>query len=165
MSLNVGRELAALQKMPVGELRRKYEEVFRETCRSFHKVWLVKRIIWRMQAEAEGDLTERARARAAELANDADLRLKAPPQPKPADAGSLVKKTAVSFSADDRLPLPGALLTREYKGKTVTVMVLQDGFEWEGTVYRSLSAAAKAITGTHTSGYLFFRVSPDGARA
>ena len=43
MSLNVGRELAVLQKMTVAELRRKYEEVFREACRSFHKVWLVKR--------------------------------------------------------------------------------------------------------------------------
>ena len=165
MSLNVGRELAVLQKMTVAELRRKYEEVFREACRSFHKVWLVKRIIWRLQAQAEGDLTERARARAAELANDADLRMKAPPQPKPAATGAVVTKSPVKFAGDDRLPLPGALLTREYKGKTVTVMVLQDGFEWEGTVYRSLSAAAKAITGTHTSGYFFFHLNPQGARA
>jgi hypothetical protein len=165
MSLNVGRELAVLEASSVLDLRRKYEEVFREACRSNHKTWLVKRIIWRMQANEEGDLTERARQRAAELANDADLRLKAPPEPKrPAHLGA-VTKTKVSFSGDDRLPLPGAVLIREYKGKTVKVMVLNDGFEWEGTVYKSLSSVAKAITGTHTSGYLFFKLAPEGAQS
>ena len=64
------------------ELRAKYEEVFEEACRSGHKQWLVKRIIWRLQANAFGDLSERARRRAEELANDADLRLKAPPEKK-----------------------------------------------------------------------------------
>lgn len=164
MSLNVGRELAALEAMSVKDLRQKYEEVFREACRSNHKAWLVKRIIWRMQANAEGGLTERALKLAQELANDADLRMKAPPQPKRSAEPAVVTKTAVSFSGHNRLPLPGALLTREYKGKSVRVMVLNDGFEWEGTVYKSLSAVAKAITGTHTSGYLFFRLAPEGAR-
>ncbi len=45
-----------------------------ETANTHHKEWLVKRIIWRMQAVAEGDLTKRARRRAAELANDAERR-------------------------------------------------------------------------------------------
>ena len=38
------------------------------------------------------------------------------------------------------------------------VTVLADGFEYQGHVYRSLSAVAKAVTGTHTNGYLFFRL-------
>ena len=74
MTLNVAKELAALRKMSVGDLRSRYAEVFGETTNTRHKDWLVKRVIWRMQALAEGDLSERARARAAELANDADLR-------------------------------------------------------------------------------------------
>ncbi len=80
--LNVAKEVAALQRMTVAELRERYEEVFGEACRSHHKQWLVRRIAWRMQANAEGDLSERARKRAAELANDADLRMKAPRQSK-----------------------------------------------------------------------------------
>jgi len=61
MHLNVEKELAALRRMSVGELRLRYAEVFGEPTRSRHKQWLIKRILWRMQALAEGDLSERAR--------------------------------------------------------------------------------------------------------
>ena len=64
--------------MTMGELRGKYLEVFGEETRSYHKAFLRKRIAWRLQALAEGGLSERARRRAGELANDADLRLRAP---------------------------------------------------------------------------------------
>ena len=74
MSLNVGKELSALRRMPVAQLRTKYAEVFGDETRTGNKDWLVKRIIWRLQALAEGDLSERARQRALELANDADVR-------------------------------------------------------------------------------------------
>ena len=53
-------------------------------------------------------------------------------------------------------PLPGTVLTREYKGREVRVRVLEKGFEYEGQPYRSLSAVAKAITGSHWNGRLFF---------
>ena len=66
MNLNVGKELAALRRMTVGELRARYAEVFGETTNGRHKDWLVKRIVRRLQALAEGDLSERARRRAAE---------------------------------------------------------------------------------------------------
>ena len=92
MSLNVEKELPALRRMTVGELRARYAEVFGEPTNGRHKDWLVKRIIWRMQAVSEGDLTERARRRAEELANDADLRCrppKAPPAaPEPAQTST-----------------------------------------------------------------------------
>ena len=78
--MNVGKELAALRRMSVDGLRSRYAEVFGETTNGRHKEWLIKRIIYRIQALAEGDLSERARQRAAELANDADLRRR-PPKP------------------------------------------------------------------------------------
>ena len=81
MNLNIEKELAGLRRMSVGQLRQRYAEVFGETTRSRHKQWLIKRILWRMQALAEGDLSERARRRAEELANDADLRLRPPRTP------------------------------------------------------------------------------------
>jgi len=76
--LNIAREVAALKRMTVKELRGRYVEVFGEATRSGNKDWLWKRIAWRMQANAEGGLTERARRRAEELANDADLRVRRP---------------------------------------------------------------------------------------
>jgi len=65
MDLNVGKEVAALQRMTVKELRARYAEVFGEETPARNKVWLVKRIAWRLQALAEGDLSQRARQRAA----------------------------------------------------------------------------------------------------
>lgn len=164
MTFNVTRELSALEQMTTRELRIRYEQEFQEACRSNHRTWLIRRILWRMQANSEGDLSERARQRAAEIANDSDLRVKAPPQPSAKPPAAAVKKAAVSFSGNSRLPMPGTILTREYKGRTHLVTVHPNGFEWEGEIYKSLSAVANAITGTHTSGYLFFRLETKGDR-
>jgi hypothetical protein len=54
--------------------------------------------------------------------------------------------------------MPGAVITRQYKGDTIEVRVLPHGFEYLGEVYRTLSAVAKAVTGTHWNGYHFFRL-------
>lgn len=160
MPLNIEKELAALQKMTPKELREKYVEVFAEECRSNNKVWLVKRIIWRMQANEEGGLSERARRRAMEIANDADLRMKAP---KPSqDAKERIVTKPATFSGKGRLPLPGSTITRLYKEQLVEVIVRENGFDFEGETYRSLSAVAKKITGTHTNGFLFFRLGQYG---
>jgi len=159
MSTNMAKEIAALRQMTVGELREKYVELFGEQSRSYHKDFLWKRLAWRMQALAEGDLSERARKRAAELANDADLRVRAPAETPAAKGEPVPQRTAVGVltaPSDRRLPMPGAVLTREYKGQTVRVMVLDRGFEYDGKVYRSLSAIAKVVTGAHWSGYHFF---------
>jgi hypothetical protein len=58
--------------------------------------------------------------------------------------------------------MPGALLRRIYKGRTILVTVLEDGFEYEDTVYKSLTAVARAVTGTHWNGYLFFGLKNGG---
>jgi hypothetical protein len=155
MHVNVAKEMAALAAMTVNDLRAKYAQVFGEETRVGNKAWLIKRIVWRLQALAEGDLSERARRRAAELAQDADLRLSPPRQKRTAPAS--VQKNGKASALDGHLPLPGTILTRWYKGQTLKVQVLRHGFEYDGQVYKSLSATAKAITGSHTSGYLFFR--------
>ena len=161
MHVNVAKELAALEAMSVSELRAKYAQVFGEETRVGNKAWLVKRIIWRLQALAEGDLSERARKRAAELAQDADLRL-SPPRQKQSAPASVHKNGKASAAVNGYLPLPGTILTRWYKGQTLKVQVLRHGFEYQGQVYKSLSAVAKAITGSHTSGFLFFRLALAG---
>jgi hypothetical protein len=156
---SVSREVAALKRMNVGQLRTRYAEVFGEATNSRHKQWLVKRIAWRMQANAEGGLSERARRRAMELADDADLRVTAPREPK---TTTTVASSPIATAADDRLPLPGTRLLRTYKGQSVEVQVLADGFEFEGQRYKSLSAVAKAVTGNHWNGYHFFGLKRGG---
>jgi hypothetical protein len=163
MHLNIAKEVATLEAMNVAELRVRYSEVFGEETRVGHKTWLVRRIAWRLQALAEGDLSERARRRAAELANDADLRLIPPrsvqSQPANKDPGARQEQP------DPRLPPPGQTLRRLYKGRVLHVRILPKGFAFEGAVYRTLSAVAKAITGSHTNGFLFFGLLGKGGAA
>jgi hypothetical protein len=54
------------------------------------------------------------------------------------------------------------VLTRKYKGGTVQVKVLAQGFEYAGALYSSLSAVAKAVTGSHCNGFLFFGLTKGG---
>lgn len=169
MGPNVGKELADLKQMSVRELREKYEAVFGERTRAGNKDWLFKRIAWRIQALAEGDLSERARRRAEFLARDADLRTTAPRAPLGAHGGDDVGGRAAGDGvgdakaspslADERVPPPGTVLTRAYRGQAYHVVVRDDGFEYDGQVFRSLSAIAKLITGSHWNGLLFFKIT------
>jgi hypothetical protein len=150
-------DLAVLQRLTASELRGRYTEVFGEQPPTWNRVWMLKRLAWRLQALAEGGLTERARRRAEELANEADVRLNAP-KGKTIDVP--VERTIVKplpAQTDNRLPPPGTILTRPYKGQTVQVQVLQSGFAYQSQVYPSLSAVAKAVTGSHCNGFHFFR--------
>jgi hypothetical protein len=151
-------EVEKLRRTTLAGLREKYREVFQEETRSRHREHLFRRIAWRLQALAEGDLSERARARAREIARDADLRTVAPADFFTVE-GESVRTTPGDRSRrqqDSRLPLPGALLTRKWKGRTLMVEVLKDGFRYENQHYSSLSAIAVAITGTRWNGIAFF---------
>src|SRR3954454_23433933 len=134
MSTTVARELAALQRLTVPQLRLRYAEVFHETTNANNRTWLVKKIAWRLQVLAEGGLSERARQRAQELANDADLRAN---PPKTMRLPVPVETSATRSLADDRLPPAGTVLTRRYKGAVLQVKVLAEGFEYDGQVYPS----------------------------
>src|SRR5262245_21242054 len=163
MASEMAKELAALERLSVGGLQERYAEVFGEPTRGNNRPWLVRRIAWRLQERAEGGLTERARRRAEELADDADLRV-IPPR---AGAGRPAARTAAMLDAapkDPRLPVPGTILTRPYKGGVLQVRVLGGGFEYDGSTYRSLSAVAKAATGSHCNGFAFFGLVGKGAK-
>jgi hypothetical protein len=161
MPIDIAHELVLLKSMTVPELKIRYAEVFREQTKTTNKPWLIKRIAWRLQALSEGDLSERARQRALALANDADLRRNPPKHPKP------VTRTVVTelpTTRDRRLPPVGSTITRIYKGKRLEVGVHVHGFEYLGQVYKSLSAVAKAISGTHCNGYHFFGLQRKGSK-
>jgi Protein of unknown function (DUF2924) len=151
-------EIEALRRASLADLREKFREVFREEARSRHREHLFRRIAWRLQALAEGDLSERARERAQQIAQDADLRKVAPRDFLNLE-GEPVQTTPQVLNRrnrDCRLPLPGAVLSRKWKGRTILVEVLVKGFRYENQHYPSLSAIAVAVTGTRWNGLAFF---------
>jgi hypothetical protein len=154
--MNVYAEVRAMAKMTMADLKARYADLFGEQTRSCNRDYLVRRIAWRLQARAEGDLSERARKRAADLAEDTDLRTRAPASTRGDGGRPLIAPLKPPPSS--RLPMPGALLTRRYKGREIVVKVLEKGFEHEGRVYRSLTAIANDVTGGHWNGHLFFGI-------
>jgi len=160
-------QIAAIQKMTVGQLREKWKELYDgEETRSCNKQYLFRRLCWRVQELQFSGLSERAKARIAELNKDDDLRFLPPrtwtpsaiaaPAPTSRQPGYIVR--------DPRLPSPGSVITREYHGREIRVAVLEKGFEWEGRPYRSLSAVAHAVTGQKWNGLLFMGLTRRNGR-
>ncbi len=157
------QQVKEISRMTVRELRDRYVEIFGEETRSRNKAFLQKRLAWRIQALAEGDLSERARKRAEELARDADLRMRTPHAPvdtQKEEAAIRSTKSRLSTNRDRRLPQPGVILHRKYQDRDIVVQVLEDGFEFEGRRFKSLSAIARAATGFQWNGFIFFGLKP-----
>ena len=152
MPPDIGCEITAMRRMSTAELKARYAEIVGEPPRSHHREHLIRRIAWRLQALAEGDLTERARRRAQELARGAELRLHAPRKPR--RRRQVVRRPRPK--RDRRLPMPGTILVRQYLGRTRQVLVLDEGFEYEGRTFLTLTAVVKHISGQHWSGFHFF---------
>ena len=154
-STSIQREIEGLWHLSGSALRARYEERFNEAPRSRSRISLLRRIAWRLQANAEGDLLERARQRALEIADDANVRV-LPPRDFALHAPTRIAARKRTPSQDPRLPERGAVLTRQYRGQKVTVTVLPNGFEYAGQTFRSLSGIAEKITGTRWNGFVFF---------
>ncbi len=155
-------EIDGLRHQTVGQLKVKYRAVFGQESRSNHKQFLVRRIAWRLQANAEGDLSERAGQRALALAQDAELRIRAPESFVKELSGATGKRR--SDPRDPRLPAPGTWLNRQFQGQAVAVEVLEKGFRYQESVYKSLSAVARHVTGTQWNGFLFFGLQGNAER-
>jgi hypothetical protein len=152
---NIAREIEKLSDLTVNQLREKWVEVWNEPCRSRNKDYLRKRIAWRIQARAFGGLSERALRRAEELADETLLRI-LPPRKVPAAKLPGDTVHAEFSTADSSIPMPGSVITKNYQGRKLVVTVEEKGFKFKGQIYRSLSAVAKAVTGTHWNGRVFF---------
>ena len=150
---DIPEQFAALRDMTVAQLRERYREVFGEPTRSRNKDWLRKKVAWRIQELAEGGLSDRARARIEELADDAPVRWRFSGN----GAGSSEAAPADRpVQRDPRLPEPGTVLTRTHDGVEHQVTVLDDGFEYRGERFASLSRIAREISGTNWNGFLYF---------
>ena len=131
--------LAALKDTPTAELKQQWRELFGKEPPAFNRPYLVSRLAYRIQELAYGGLKPETRARLEALGEQLD-------------GGNVVLRR---IRADNR-PLAGTRLLREWHGVEHTIIVLADGFDWEGRPYKSLSAIARAITGTRWNGWTFF---------
>ena len=160
----IERQINALERMTTTELVERFAAVHGYPCRTRHRAYLIRKIAWRIQANAEGDLSERARHRAVELADDAEVRVMAPKSmiapPPPGPSTTVHRRTRCEDHEDPRIPPAGSAIVREYKGRTIRVLVLpkHEGFEWDGERFRTLTAVAKKVTGSHLNGFRFFRL-------
>ena len=99
MAINVAKEVATLRHMTVSELRDRYQEVFGEDTNARNKQWLIKRIAWKLQANAEGDISERARRLAHQIAMETDIRTSLPRVNRPAYHGNAGNGNDHDFAA------------------------------------------------------------------
>ena len=148
MNAQLANQIAQLHDLTMAELREQYQLLFGDRSRTMNRQFLFRRIAWRLQALAEGDLSERARNRALLLARDADLRTR--------PSREFHAFTIESSKRDWRLPPVGRTLNRSHAGALHKVRVCADGFEYQGRQFPSLSAVAFAITGTRWNGFAFF---------
>jgi hypothetical protein len=136
----VEAEIAGLARLSLEELRRRWEALYGNPApRSLRRDLLVRAVAYQIQVKAFGGLSAATRRKLREIAAAArEGRF------EPALIGPRVK--------------PGTRLIRVWQGETHSVLVLEDGFEWNGARYRSLSLIAKTITGTNWNGWTFFGV-------
>jgi hypothetical protein len=156
------QEIEKLRESRVKELKRRYRELFGEESPSSNRLHLFRRVAWRLQARAYGDLSSEARQRSASLADDAHVRLRAP---RRFWQELREKNDDAREQRDPRLPPVGSELTRQYQGRAIVVQVMEGGFQYDGQIYGSLSAVAYRVTGTRWNGYLFFRLQAEPADA
>jgi len=167
MPATLEEQIEALQRMTTSELVERFAELHGYPCRTRHRAYLLRKIAWRLQANAEGDLSERARRRAAELADDAEIRVMAPKTlvtpPQTGRSATVTRGLDPEAERDPRVPPPGSAIVREYQGRAIRVLVLPygEGFECDGERFKTLSGVAKHITGSHINGFRFFRLGQD----
>jgi Protein of unknown function (DUF2924) len=142
MTDSIAAQVAALPKKPTPELKQMWRELYDKEPPAFSRNYLISRLAYRIQELAYGGLKPATRTKLDALADALD--------PKAA------RKRIVNG------PIVGTQLIREWRGVEHKVTVLADGFEWEGRRYKSLSAVARAITGTRWNGLTFFGVKRHG---
>ena len=149
-------QILALKEMSVPELQARYSELFDgKKATSNNKTYLWQRVAYRIQELAYGSLPEEARDKAKELSQEYDPINNKALRPDNDVSNSTNKRC---ISRDRRLPMPGTLITKNYKGVEIRVKILETGFEYNGKVYRTLTAIAKEVTGSHWNGFLFFNM-------
>jgi hypothetical protein len=149
------REIKLLKDMNIKELQGRYVELFGEPKEPINnRAYLVKRIAYRLQELEYGGLAEKSKNKAQEL-----IKVYDPVNNKALRFGESSSSVSEMFpQRDKRVPIPGSIISKNYKGQLIQVKVLEKGFEYNGKIYRTLTAVAKAITNASWNGFAFFNL-------
>lgn len=139
MTETIIARIAALKTTPTPDLKKQWRDLFETEPPPYNRRFLESRLAYRIQELAYGGLKPETIERLEALGEQLD-------------GGNIVLRRTRA----DVKPINGTRLIREWQGVEHTVTVLQDGYEWQGRPYRSLSAIARAITGTRWNGWVFF---------
>ena len=142
---DVPSRLAALKTATTPDLKQQWRELFAAEPPPYNRRFLESRLSYRVQELAYGGLKPETLARLEALGEQIDG-----------------KSLTLRRIRKDQRPLTGTRLIREYQGVEHLVTVTRDGFDWQGRPYQSLSAIARAITGTRWNGWLFFGLRKAG---
>ena len=132
--------LVALRTTPTPDLKAQWRDLFETEPPPFNRRYLESRLAYRIQELVYGGLKPETIRRLEALGEELD--------------GGDKKRRSIRFDRDR--PITGTRLLRDWQGVEQVVTVIKDGFEWQGRPYRSLSAIARAITGTRWNGWVFF---------
>ena len=149
-------QISALQRKSVAELQAEWIRLYGEPTRSRNKQFLYRRIAWRIQELQHGGLSDHARSRIDELAATEFTRARTP---QPLQGAPEHVEMARGPQRDPRLPSPGTVIVRAYKGRELRLVVHDDHFELDGQSFGSLSEAARHVTGSRWNGPLFWGVT------
>ncbi len=143
MTRSISAQIAALPSLPIAELRERYEALHGHPPPVKDRQWIWRRVAWAMQAEVHGGISDRAQTRLDKLVADFEATHR---------RGQVAQGIRPAGSIT-----PGTILEKRYNGRDLVVRVLDDGFELDGVVHATLTAAAKAVTGSKAiNGRLFF---------
>ena len=152
MGAEVRMQIESLRELTTKQLNERLRELCGGESLSSNHTHLFRRIAWQVQANALGGLNDHALRRASQLAIEADREF---PVPQSFREGSELRLEPEQ-NRDRRLPPVDQAIQRSYRGKQLVVTVRENGFEYNGRVYGSLSSVARQITGTRWNGFQFF---------
>ncbi|MFA5146793.1 MAG: DUF2924 domain-containing protein [Candidatus Omnitrophota bacterium] len=156
MEKPIEAKIAAITKLNAYELQEAYKGLFKEPGEFSHnRRYLIRRIAYRLQELEYGSISEKAQKRIKELIAKYDPINNKVLRPDPEAAN---QNYSYRPFRDKRLPIPGSKIIRMYKGKKLEVKVLERGFEYEGKIYKSISAVTLVITGTNWNAFDFFKL-------
>ncbi len=160
-------DLDRVARMKPRELQQLYKEMFSCDVPAGNSEHARRKIARHLQAQREGGLPESAHQHALAIARHSQLRVRVGVNLNRRGEGLPLQHattTRVLSDQDSRLPMAGAVIVKNYKGRVLTVRVLNAAFEYNGRRFPSLSAIAKEITGTKWNGFAFFGLAKESMR-
>ena len=162
--MDIDKLKTTLSALPMRELRERFARCYGHTPTTRNRAHLIHRILWAVQRDAFCDIGEATQKKALAIADARDVKERFPTVQRPSQNSTEKSNTLnIAYKPESQL-LPGTVLHRDYQGNDIRLLVLESGFEWNGQHYKSLSAAARAITGTRWNGKLFFGLKKGGSK-